>query len=263
MQQTFGPSWNKRRAAVEKAKITRERNNLLRTSTTGRLLLELERCVVTSTHRLDSRRFARFLKDLRYACQLADEAGVKNGWFKDYSGLSSVAFELSSGDVVFSKLDESLGNQSFWRKPIASDNSRVLAKAIEELLAQIIPRSSEGQTNPITSTTMGNSSKDASSRRSTRIATDVLVEVKGEDFAYAGETITVNLHGALVRIAAPLKVGDPLVVHVHRTGMAAPARIVFIDDEPSQFGIELETPCNIWGISIPPSDWFPSEPKAS
>src|SRR5690242_11825403 len=108
MPQTFGPSWNKRRAAVEKAKITRERNNLLRSSATGRLLLVLWRCVVTSTHRMDSRQFDRLLKDLRYACQLADEAGVKNRWLRDNAGLSSVAFELDSGDVVFSALDESL-----------------------------------------------------------------------------------------------------------------------------------------------------------
>ena len=37
-------------------------------------------------------------------------------------------------------------------------------------------------------------------RRSTRVAADVLIEVQGERFAYAGETITVNLHGALAAI---------------------------------------------------------------
>jgi hypothetical protein len=50
--------------------------------------------------------------------------------------------------------------------------------------------------------------KVSTPRRSTRIAADVLIEIQGERFAYAGETITVNLHGALVRIAAPLKLGD-------------------------------------------------------
>src|SRR5690349_879258 len=44
-------------------------------------------------------------------------------------------------------------------------------------------------------------------RRSTRVAADVLIEVQGEKFVWAGETVIVNLHGALVRVAAPLKLG--------------------------------------------------------
>jgi hypothetical protein len=93
------------------------------------------------------------------------------------------------------------------------------------------------------------------SRRSSRISSDVLVEIQGERFAYAGETITVNLHGALVRSSAPLKVGDRVVIHVHQTGKSAPAVIVFTDDDPSQFGVELDNPANIWGVNIPPKDW--------
>ena len=103
------------------------------------------------------------------------------------------------------------------------------------------------------------STKISTPRRSTRIAADmaadVLIEVQGERFAYAGETVTVNLHGALVRIAAPLKLGDRVTVHVHRTGKSAVAGIVFADYEVSQFGIELERPENIWGVATPPSDW--------
>jgi hypothetical protein len=49
--------------------------------------------------------------------------------------------------------------------------------------------------------------KISTPRRSTRVAADVaadiLIDLQGERFAYAGETVTVNLHGALVRIAAP------------------------------------------------------------
>lgn len=96
---------------------------------------------------------------------------------------------------------------------------------------------------------------DSASRRSTRIATDVLVEIQGESFAYAGQTLTVNAHGALVRIAAPLKIGDQVVLYVQSTGMSAGARVVFADGDSSQFGVELETPENIWGVSVPPDDW--------
>lgn len=97
--------------------------------------------------------------------------------------------------------------------------------------------------------------KDYASRRSTRIAHDVLVEVKGESFVYAGETLLVNLHGALIRIAAPLHLGDRIVLHVQNTGQSAEALIVFADDGASQFGLELENPQNIWGITMPPDDW--------
>jgi len=96
-------------------------------------------------------------------------------------------------------------------------------------------------------------------RRSTRVradvAADVLVEVQGERFAYAGETVTVNLHGALVRIAAPLKLGDRVTLYVQHTGRSVGAGVVFVDYEASQFGIELDCPENIWGIGPPPADW--------
>jgi len=101
--------------------------------------------------------------------------------------------------------------------------------------------------------------KISTPRRSTRIAADmaadVLIEVRGERFAYAGETVTVNLHGALVRIAALLKLGDRITLHVHHTGKSAGTDIVFADYEASQFGIELESPENIWGMADPPTDW--------
>ena len=92
-------------------------------------------------------------------------------------------------------------------------------------------------------------------RRSTRVETDVLIELQGERFAYAGETLTVNLHGALVRTSAPLQIGTPITVHVHRTGKSAPAHIVFAQESSSRYGIELDHPDNIWGISAAPADW--------
>ena len=92
-------------------------------------------------------------------------------------------------------------------------------------------------------------------RRSTRIATDVLVELQGEGFAYAGKTVTLNLHGALVHVLAPLKLGDRVTLHVHLTGKSAPAGVVFVDEAASEFGIELDVTDNIWGVAMPPADW--------
>jgi hypothetical protein len=91
-------------------------------------------------------------------------------------------------------------------------------------------------------------------RRSTRIPLDVLVEVQGRGVAYAGQTVNVNLHGALLRIAAPLKLGDRVTIHVHSTGKSASGTVVFVHSDTSQFGIELQTPENIWGVP-PPPDW--------
>jgi len=97
-------------------------------------------------------------------------------------------------------------------------------------------------------------------RRSTRLPLDVLVEVQGDGFAYAGETITVNLHGGLIRISAPLNVADRVTVYVHRTGKSARGVVVFADTGSSEFGLELERPENIWGITSPPRDWTASVP---
>ena len=232
---------HKRRVALDRAKITLNRNTVLRKSSTGRLLLVLERCLalVNQRENMNSRRMAHLTDELSYACELADEAGVQNGWFNDSPDTFALVFVLSSGDLVFGGLNDSLGAEAFPREPLLCDNSFVLARAIAEMMSQ---------------------AKNSDLRRSTRIPADlnVLLEMPGEEFAYAGETILVNLHGALVRIAAPLKHGDRVTVHVHRTGKSVPANIVFADSGRSQFGIELEHPENVWGVATPPSDWLSS-----
>ena len=227
---------HKRRLAIDRAKLTWNRNQVLRLSSTGRLLLVLERCValVEEAREMSGRRLSRLRDDLSYACELADEAGIEHGWISGSQGTFSLAFALSSGDVLFTDLTENLGTDVFPREAIAANNSRIVARAIAVILSQ---------------------QKNSALRRSTRISADVLIEVKGEKFAYAGETVTINLHGALVRIAAPLKLGDQVNVHVHRTGESAPGTIVFADYGASRFGIELENPENVWGIAAPPPDW--------
>jgi len=228
-------SRQKRRIAIDRAEITRNRNSVLRQTTTGRLLLVLERCVgsVNKASDINGRRMSRLMSELSYARELADEAGVPNGWLVNGPGTFSLLFELSSGDLVFPSLHRRIGAEPFAREPLLKDSSFVLARAMHEILSQ---------------------AKNSALRRSTRIASDILVEVQREGFAYAGETITVNLHGALVRIAAPLKRGDRVAIHVQRTGKSAAGTVVFASGE-SQFGIELETPNNIWGVALPPADW--------
>lgn len=93
------------------------------------------------------------------------------------------------------------------------------------------------------------------SRRSTRIPTHVVIEVKSDGSAHVGETVIVNLHGALVQVPTSLKLGDRITIHVPHTGKSAVAVVVFVEQEVSQFGMELERPENIWGVVAPP-DWL-------
>lgn len=95
-------------------------------------------------------------------------------------------------------------------------------------------------------------------RRSTRVALTVGIEAQGisEPLTCQGETITVNLHGALISTAVGLRVGMRIRIHVYLTDKQADARVVYVDpDWPRHCGITLEHPQNIWGLSFPPDDW--------
>jgi hypothetical protein len=95
-------------------------------------------------------------------------------------------------------------------------------------------------------------------RRSTRVPLKVMIETQGmnEPLTCEGETIVVNLHGALISTWVPLQVGLQIEIHVHLTGKRAAAKVVYADPQtPLHCGIELDKPQNIWGISLPPDDW--------
>jgi hypothetical protein len=100
------------------------------------------------------------------------------------------------------------------------------------------------------------------SRRSTRVPLRVVITAQGlnEPLMCDGETIVVNRHGARVSCTAPLYVGLKIEIHVIITDKRAPAKVVYIDTErPQVCGIALEKPENIWGLSLPPDDWFEDE----
>ena len=95
-------------------------------------------------------------------------------------------------------------------------------------------------------------------RRSTRVPLKVVITVEAgaESQTCDGETIVVNLHGALIATAIELSSGMKISLHVYVTDKRAAARIVYIDPEnPLHCGIELDEPQNIWGVSLPPNDW--------
>jgi hypothetical protein len=96
------------------------------------------------------------------------------------------------------------------------------------------------------------------SRRSTRVRLKIVIEVQGvtEPLISEGETIVVNLHGALILTAVALRVGMKVSVHVYMTDRDASAEVVYVDpDQPRHCGITLAKPENIWGVSLPPNDW--------
>lgn len=99
-------------------------------------------------------------------------------------------------------------------------------------------------------------------RRSTRVRLQILIQVQGvtKPLACQGETIVVNLHGALISTAVALGLGMKLSIRVQITDRVAAAEVVYVDpDQPRHCGISLAKPQNIWGISLPPDDWHDSE----
>ena len=55
--------------------------------------------------------------------------------------------------------------------------------------------------------------------------------------------------------------GGQITLHVSLTGKSARAQVVFADPEQAfHFGIALDVPENIWGISMAPEDWKPGRP---
>jgi PilZ domain len=96
------------------------------------------------------------------------------------------------------------------------------------------------------------------SRRSTRVPLKVVIAIEdgAESRTCEGETIVVNLHGALIATAIGLSSGMRISIHVYLTDKRAAARVVYIDPKnPLLCGVELNEPQNIWGVSLPPGDW--------
>lgn len=104
------------------------------------------------------------------------------------------------------------------------------------------------------------------SRRSTRVRLKVTIEAHGlsEPLTCEGETIVVNLHGALFLTAVALRVGMKISIPVHLTDKLATAEVVYVDPEqPRHCGIKLAKPQNIWGLSLPPDDWHEGDSKGT
>jgi hypothetical protein len=77
--------------------------------------------------------------------------------------------------------------------------------------------------------------------------------VDNESRTCDGETIVVNLHGALIATALVLSIGMRTSIHVYLTDKPALAQVVYVDPRNSLHrGIELAEPRNIWGVPCRP-----------
>ena len=84
----------------------------------------------------------------------------------------------------------------------------------------------------------------------------IAAQAMTEPLVCEGETIVVNLHGALVSTSIPLRVGMRIEILVIPTNKRALAQVVYVDPEgPRLCGIGLDKAQNIWGVSLPPDDW--------
>jgi len=86
------------------------------------------------------------------------------------------------------------------------------------------------------------------SRRSTRVPLKVVIEAQGitEPLTCEGETIVVNLHGALISTPVVLKVGTIIEIEVYLTSKRAKAMIVYIDsNQLLHYGIAVARAQNI------------------
>lgn len=102
-------------------------------------------------------------------------------------------------------------------------------------------------------------------RRSTRVRLKVAIAASGvtEHLNCEGETLMVNLHGAFISTSVSLQVGMRISIHVHLTDKRAMADVVYVDpDQPRHCGINLAKPENIWGLSLPPDDWYEGDAEA-
>ena len=104
------------------------------------------------------------------------------------------------------------------------------------------------------------------SRRSTRIRLKIVIEAQGisEPLRCDGQTLVVNLDGALILTAVAMRVGMKMSIRVVLTDKRAAAEVVYVDpDQPRHCGIKLEKPENIWGVPSPPNDWASANSKSA
>ena len=98
----------------------------------------------------------------------------------------------------------------------------------------------------------------ANERRSSRVLLSVRIVISGTNpktgifFEAPGSTLVVNKHGALIRTLEGLRQGMRIIVTVPSRNQSVRARVVWTNSTvEGKYGIELETPCDLWGVQFP------------
>jgi hypothetical protein len=100
-----------------------------------------------------------------------------------------------------------------------------------------------------------------------RIAMNVLVRAKSgnKPFEEETQTISVNAHGCVMRLAARVERGQEISLVNSKTAEELPCTVIFIgqqDRGKTDIGVEFAEPSPLfWRIAFPPVDWDPSERK--
>jgi hypothetical protein len=113
----------------------------------------------------------------------------------------------------------------------------------------------------------------ASVRRSRRLYIHMLVNLvwRLEDqtlISEETETIVVNAHGGLIRVASVPPLGQKVTLQNTRANQTEEAVVVFIGkavakDGKVGVGVEFIKPnASFWRINFPPENWSPSHPDA-
>jgi len=121
--------------------------------------------------------------------------------------------------------------------------------------------------------TRGLPSRSAKSRRSQRLSIQIRIRIRIErqsqgetPFCEETKTITVNVHGALIKLQAKPKLRETLRVQNTSTNEIQEAVVVFLSeakDGSSHVGLEFTKPNpSFWHVIFPPQDWTPGHPDA-
>lgn len=71
------------------------------------------------------------------------------------------------------------------------------------------------------------------------VAAELLIEIRGENFVYAGQAIGASSRRAQIKTSAPLCLGTEVTVYVAETGRSATGRIISETQGLSHFGVEF------------------------
>jgi hypothetical protein len=113
----------------------------------------------------------------------------------------------------------------------------------------------------------GNAQPERRRTQRVRIAMAVLVRAKSGNHSFEEETqtVSVNAHGCMVRLAARVTRDQHISIVNPKTAEELPCTVTFIgqaDAGKMEVGIEFDEPSpRFWRIAFPPTDWDPSERK--